>query len=135
VNAQQPNWKNAAERVVTLQRKMQAVSPALLAPLRLGNRSFVLKEIQPSEDRLALAAWEGKFRRLENVVISMGGLVASSHLRTAAWRGAASRDELRDFAIAQPWKRELTQLANSVKARIGVQWKQFSVAYDQGRLH
>src|SRR5262249_7003240 len=51
----QPIWRSEAERVVAVQRWVQAVSPALLGPVRIGRTSFVVRELQPTEDRLDLA--------------------------------------------------------------------------------
>ena len=39
----QPWWKNEAERVTEIQRRMQHVSPALLNTVRIGKTYFVLK--------------------------------------------------------------------------------------------
>ena len=51
----QPGWADDAVRVVSIQRIMQAVSPAMLDAVRFERRPFVVKELQPSTDRLDLA--------------------------------------------------------------------------------
>lgn len=51
----QPRWANEAVRVVTVQSWVQAVSPALLAPLTLRRKPLVLRELQPTADRLRTA--------------------------------------------------------------------------------
>ena len=45
-----------AQRVVEVQQHMQAVCMALLAPVKFGGQSFVLRELQPQQDRLMLGA-------------------------------------------------------------------------------
>ena len=41
----QPAWASEAQRVVKVQQRMQAVSVALLAPVKFGGQSFVLREL------------------------------------------------------------------------------------------
>jgi uncharacterized protein (DUF2252 family) len=67
LNASQPEWSDDAVRVVSIQRTMQAISPALLHAAKFRKQSFVLKELQPSIDRLELARWRGKPRRIRQV--------------------------------------------------------------------
>ena len=48
----QPAWPSQAHRVVAVQRRMQAVSMAFLHPIVDGKSSYVLRDLQPSEDRV-----------------------------------------------------------------------------------
>lgn len=49
----QPRWTSEAERITALQCRMQAATAAFLHPVMLaGGRPFVLRALQPSEDRL-----------------------------------------------------------------------------------
>ncbi|MCX7135265.1 MAG: DUF2252 family protein, partial [Proteobacteria bacterium] len=50
----QPKWASEAQRVVGCQRIVQAISPALLHAVDGGRKSYVLKELQPTADRLDL---------------------------------------------------------------------------------
>ncbi|MFI5236214.1 MAG: DUF2252 family protein, partial [Gemmatimonadales bacterium] len=45
----QPAWRSEAERVVAIERWVQAVAPALLQPMRMERRSWVLRELQPAK--------------------------------------------------------------------------------------
>ncbi len=58
--------------MVTTQRVAQAISPALLHAVTIGERPFVLKELQPMTDRLDLERWDGRIERLESTIASMG---------------------------------------------------------------
>ncbi len=64
VDTPQPQFADAAERVVFTQRLMQARSPAFLQPILLANTSYILRELQPSEDRLEIDALVGRPKRL-----------------------------------------------------------------------
>ena len=128
----QPAWKDEAERVVTLQRQIQAIPPALLSAVTIGKRPFVLKELQPVEHRANLAAWDGKFKRLELAVINMAQLTAWGHLRAAGWRGAAAREELCGYGADGRWAKGLLELARQHSRAITGQWREFCTAYDDG---
>ena len=43
-----------AHRVVAVQQRMQAVSMAFLQPVTMGHASYVLRGLQPTEDRVSL---------------------------------------------------------------------------------
>lgn len=58
----QPTWPNEALRIVQIQHRMQAICPALLQRVTIEGQSFVLRELQPTEDRLQLEHWHGKLR-------------------------------------------------------------------------
>ncbi len=126
----QPVWKDDADRIVTLQRQLQAIPPALLTPVRIGGRPFVLKELQPSEHRVNLLLGKGKPRRLEKVVTAMGELVAWSQLRSAGWRGASGREQLIDFGRDGLWTQELLELAQQRSGLMRKIWRQYCMAYD-----
>ena len=128
----QPKWTDDAARVVTLQRCMQAIPPALLTPIRIGKKAYVLKELQPSEDRVNLELWNGRLRRLEKVMKSMGELVAWGQLRASGWRDAAIREELSDFGEDTRWVKGLVELAVQRSQLVTKQWQEYARAYDHG---
>lgn len=68
LTAQQPDWASDAERVAQLQHRAQAIAPAFLSTIIDGNRSYLLKELMPQQDRLNLRQWNGKLSRLHKVV-------------------------------------------------------------------
>ena len=134
LKARQPAWASEAERVMTLQRTLQAISPALLACLQIGRTSYVLKELQPEEQRVNLDAHRDAPEKLESVVRSMGALTAWSQLRAAAWRGSAGREELMEFGADTRWCKELLELARERSDVIAGYWKEYCGAYDAGDL-
>lgn len=128
----QPSWRDEAERVVTLQRTVQAIAPALLTSFSIGTRSFGLKELQPSEHRVNLDSWNGKLQRLGTVISSMGEMVAWAQLRGAGWRESASRDQLSDFAQEMNWTQGLIELARQRNRLITQYWQEYCEGYDTG---
>lgn len=96
--AQQPRWRSGGERIVTVQKRGQAIAPAFLMPVRYAGRSFVLKELQPLQDRLSLEQACGEPARFFEIMTAMGHLVAWSALRSSGRQGAANADALIAFA-------------------------------------
>ncbi len=121
----QPQWSNQAERSLTNQKRMQGNSPALLLPLEEHNKSYVLRELQPTEDRVNLSVWNGTIRRLERVVETMGSLTAWSQLRSAARSGSALPDDLISFGQNPSWKKEILNYAQTYSRQVEADYQSF----------
>lgn len=128
----QPVWRSEAERVVTTQHRMQAIAPALLRALPMDGVSVVLRELQPTEDRLALASMGGRPHRLHRVIADMGRLVGWAHLRASGRGGAADADVLGAFARTSGWRRALLGYAHWYRRQVDADYRQFATAYDGG---
>ncbi len=130
----QPEWTSEAQRVVELQRRGQAIAPAFLAPLAEAGRSYVLRELLPTQDRLRLALWNGKRSRLEKVLDAMGKLVAWSHLRGSGRQGSAIADEWVAFGRRRDWRKPLLDYARAYARQVRKDWKEFVGAFEEGVL-
>lgn len=126
VKTGQPRWPSEAERVVAVQQRVQAASPAFLAPVTIGERSYTLRELLPSQDRLALSEWNGKLRRLEKVLATMGRTVAWNNLRSGGRQGSAIADEWIDFGQREDWTDPLLAYARQYAKRVHEDWKAFT---------
>lgn len=131
VKCKQPKWESEAHRIVSVQRRVQAISPAFLSPVIFNNDPFVLKGLQPSSDRLALEKWNGKIKRLEQVIRTMGEVVAWSHLRSGGQSGSAIADEWMSFGRHRDWQAPLLKYAMGYAAKIETDWKKYSNEYDR----
>ncbi len=129
VGRKQPRFRSEAERVVEIENRMQAVGPAFLTPVSIGGRSFTLRELQPSADKLDLAATRPDAAALEQVLWSMGELTAWSQLRSAGRGGSATIDDLIAFAANAPRNndhfRRLAALSRDWARRIEADWRDF----------
>ncbi|MBB5425536.1 uncharacterized protein (DUF2252 family) [Paraburkholderia atlantica] len=132
VTATQPQWQTEAQRVVEVQRRNQAVSQAFLHAVEFNQRSYVLRSLQPSEDRVALADWDGKLPRLAAVINSMAELSAWAHLRSGGRQKSAIADDLIAFGSRRDWQLPLIDLATQCEAQVAADWKAYCEAYDRG---
>ena len=134
LTAPQPKWPDDAIRVVSIQRTMQAISPALLHAAKVRMQPFVLKELQPSIDRLDLMRWRAKPRRLRKAVEGMGHVAAWAHLRGCGQYGGASVQVLQAYVRAQRWSREADRLGEVAAARMQRAWRVYCRDYDAGAV-
>ena len=102
---EQPAWADEAQRVVDVQDICQASCPAYLTAMPIGGRPFVVRELQPVEDRVALEQLARRPKRFVDALSSMADVAAYAHLRAAGRLGAASPETMVEFGfelMAQP---------------------------------
>ncbi|MBC7786802.1 MAG: DUF2252 domain-containing protein [Methylophilaceae bacterium] len=122
----QPSWASEAERVVTTQRRLQAVSPAFLSAVNIDDKSYVLRELHPTQDRLSLNLADGKVKPLQEVIKSMGEIVAWAQLRSSGRQGSAIADQLIQFAEQpQQWRKDLLDYATKYAKVVHQDWLSF----------
>ena len=132
LTATQPEWVSEAERVVALQRRMQAVSMAFLHPVVMNGKSYVLRALQPLEDRVPLAKYHKHIDYMVGVVRVMGECVAWAQLRSSGRQGSAIADELIDFAGGKKWRPKLLKSAFELANQVHADWQTYCEAYDDG---
>ncbi len=136
----QPAWADEANRIAAIQQRMQAVEHAFLHAVKLGALPCILKELQPSEDRVAIGEWgkiggknggksgNKKLERLEQVVAGMARILAWDQLRASGRAGSANADALIDFAQRDDWDTEILAAAAEMTRTNRMQWQQFTQA-------
>jgi uncharacterized protein (DUF2252 family) len=128
----QPAWESEAHRIVTLQRRVQAVSMAFLQPVVFNGGAYVLRGLQPSEDRMTLDGSERSKAELALALQAMGRVVAWGQLRSAGRGGSAIADELVDFAQRRKWQAALLAASRDCAAQVRKDWASFGGAFDDG---
>ena len=130
----QPRWTNDAERIVEVQKRIQAASPALLHPVVLPDGgSYVLRELQPMEDKMSLQTLVGNMKKLADVVATMGQLCGWGHLRSGGRQGSAIADELIAFGLAyNTWRQPLADYARQYGRQVKTDYTAYCQAYDEG---
>ncbi len=128
----QPAWKSEAHRVVAVQRRMQAVPMAFLQPVRFLEAAYVLRALQPSEDRITLNGAQQSREALEQVIVTLGRLLGWTQLRSAGREGSASADELIDFGRRQKWKTRLLDATQAIAAQVAQDAEVYNQAWDEG---
>lgn len=121
----QPTWPDEAARLAGIQRRMQSVDHAFLHPAKLGAESCIVKELQPSEDRVAIGDWGGQILRLKEVVATMGRVIAWDQLRASGRSGAAGADRLIDYAKRPGFVKQVMASAITMAIITRRQWSDY----------
>jgi uncharacterized protein (DUF2252 family) len=130
LSAIQPAWSNQAERTVALQQRMQAVSMAFLHPVVMNHEAYVLRALQPTEDRIPIAQYHNHIEYLSGAVRSMAQCLAWAQLRSSGRQGSATTDELIDFAQRKKWRNKLTSLAYELAGQVKSDWEVYCSGYE-----
>jgi uncharacterized protein (DUF2252 family) len=130
----QPTWKTEAHRVVALQRRMQAVSMAFLQPVSVAQRPYVLRALQPAEDRITLSRSRRSLAELEQAIGGMGRIVAWAQLRSAGRDGSAIADELIEFDWRKKWKEQLLGASHDCAVQARKDSATYNAAWDDGEF-
>lgn len=129
----QPNWSDQAERVTTIQRWVQGTPPALLAPVELEENFYVLRELQPIEDKVNLELICGKLGRLETLVQMIAKVVAWGQLRSAGHQGAEAAYDLQDFGQSSQWRKDLLGYARQYAGKVEEDYREFCLALREAK--
>ncbi len=134
VKISQPKWNSEAERVVSIQQRVQATPKAMLSPVLIDSVPFVLSGLQPSQDRVSLDLWNGKLRRLERVLETMGEITAWAQLRSGGRQKSAIADELIAFSQDADWRSPLLDYAQSYAQQVTEDYQEFCATSAQKML-
>lgn len=132
VKTKQPHWTSEAQRIVVTQRRVQAVSMAFLQPVSIENKSYVLRGLQPLEDRVALDGTKQSIAEIRRTISTMGQIVAWGQLRSSGRQGSAIADELIDFASRPKWQGKLLAISQDCANQVEQDAATFAHAYDRG---
>lgn len=127
VKLPQPHWESEAHRIVTIEQRMQGTPAALLTTVLLEDKYYVLRELQPMQDKINLAEWNGKLKRLEKVLKTMAEVTAWDQLRSGGRQGSAIADDLIAFASASSfdWKKEILDYAKRYADQVEADYAAF----------
>jgi uncharacterized protein (DUF2252 family) len=132
VGIPQPAWGSEAERVVAIQQRMQNINPALLSTTRFQDVSYVVKEMQPTADKIDFLTVRHRYRDIACVVEDMAFLTASAQLRSAGRQGAAIPDELIAYGQASHWQASLLDYAMRYAQQVRNDYRDYFTAYKAG---
>jgi uncharacterized protein (DUF2252 family) len=134
ISTTQPAWTSEADRVISVQRKMQNRCPALLSTSNFRGKSFIMQEMQPTKDSIDFRLLGDRYRDMYSVVDSMAMLTASSQLRSSGQDGSAITDELKRFARDTGWQDQVLDFATRYAQKVRKYYNDFHTDYKSGIL-
>jgi uncharacterized protein (DUF2252 family) len=129
----QPAWPTEADRIVHIQNRVNNVLPTLLNALLTDvSKSFVLKELQPEQDKFDYNYWDGEMDSLEDLLRTMAQITASGHLRSSGRQGSSITDDLIAFAHETTWQKDLLHYCAQYPQKVHRDYFIFCEAYEEG---
>ena len=125
IRIKQPKWNNEAERIVTIQKRMQNVSPALSSVTIFKDESYIVQEMQPTKDSIDFKLLKNSYRDMYQVIDDMAMLTASSQLRSSGRQGSAIADELIAFGKSEEWHEQVLKYAFHYVRRVKADYRNF----------
>ncbi|MDJ1497550.1 DUF2252 family protein [Cytophagaceae bacterium DM2B3-1] len=128
----QPKWDNEAHRIVAIQQRMQAFSPAFLTAMELDQTSFVLKQLQPSEDKIDFASLGHKPKKIIKILENIAQLLAWAQLRSGGRQGSSITDDLITFSQEKGWQKNLMAYTEDLSEQMNQHHQSFTKAHQDG---
>jgi uncharacterized protein (DUF2252 family) len=124
----QPQWTNQATRVMQVQKLVQPAPPALLAAIDFNGGSYLLRELQPTQDKIDLNADRISLNQLEKLIETIGQIVAFAHLHSSGKMGAAIDRDLIEFGRNLDWHQEILNYATNYARQVRIDYQDFCKA-------
>ena len=130
----QPKWSSESDRVTNIQGMMQYAPPRFMGTLSIKDKDFVLKQLQPSAQKIDHTLCQKKMKNVETVMTTMAQAVASAQLRSASRKGSVDVDELIKYSVQSFWQTELIQTAIDYTAVMKKYFKDYCELYRKGGM-
>ncbi|HEY9001579.1 MAG TPA: DUF2252 family protein [Mucilaginibacter sp.] len=122
---QQLQWKDDAERVTQIQKRMQYAPAALLSTTVFRDTPFLIQELQPVKDTIKFKLLKDEYRNLYQVIDDMGMLTASTQLRSGGMQGSSNIDEFMAFGKDRGWQQAVIDYAFSYCEQVKSDYDEF----------
>jgi uncharacterized protein (DUF2252 family) len=124
----QPEWQHSAIRVMKVQQLVQSSPPALLAAIEFDDRSYLLRELQPTQDKIEIEPDRISLDRFETLIDMMAEITAFTHLHGSGKLGAASAQDLIDFGRNLDWQQQVLNYALNYVKQVQLDFEYFCQA-------
>jgi uncharacterized protein (DUF2252 family) len=124
----QPQWANSATRVLTVQQLVQPTPPALLAAIEFNDSSYLLRELQPTQDKIGLKAGKISLSQLEKLIDIMAQVTAFTHLQGSGKLGAVITADLVTFGTNLTWQQSVIDYAANYAKQVQIDYQEFRQA-------
>jgi len=129
INAKQPVWESEAQRAISIKFRMQDVPEALLTTTNFKGDTYILQEMQPTEDKIDFHQVEDHYSRIYEAIHDMAMLTASAQLRSAGMRGSAVADDLMNYGKNDTWQKQIVEYAKDYAEQVKKDYLQYSNDY------
>jgi uncharacterized protein (DUF2252 family) len=135
ITTQQLQWPTEADRVITIQKRMQNVSASLLGTTVFREESYVIQQLQPVKDTIKFKLLKDEYRDIYQVIDDMAALTASAELRSGGIQGSAIIDELAAWGNDTEWQQTIIDYSRKYAAKVKLYYKQYVIDYKVGKFN
>jgi uncharacterized protein (DUF2252 family) len=128
----QPIFDSEAERIVSIQKRMQNIPPAQLSTLDFQGKSYVMQEMQPTRDRFNFELIENDTEKVCKVIEDMAMISASCYLSSRGRQGSSIGDELIEFGKRNDWPQKIIDYALYYIQKVKKDYYDFKEDMDNG---
>ena len=128
----QPSWLTDANRIVAIKQRMQIITPALLSATAFSGESYVIKEMQPTADKVNFQLIKDQYKDIRQVIEDMATLTASAQIRSSGRQGSAIADEMIAYGEDSQWQDKILDYAMEYTIQIKKDYLDFLKAYNAG---
>lgn len=132
VPVKQLQWATEAERIISIQKRMQNVSASLLSTTVFRDDSFVIQELQPVKDTIKFKLLKDEYRDIYQVIDDMASLVASAQLRSGGIQGSSIIDDLSAFGASNDWQEAVIDYSMKYAKKVNRDYQQYLKDYKKG---
>ncbi|MFM9837753.1 MAG: DUF2252 family protein [Cyclobacteriaceae bacterium] len=130
----QPTWSSDAERIVVIQGLMQYALPRFMDTLSVNGEKYVLKQLQPSAQKINYSLCHKKMKNVETVMTTMAQALASAQIRSAARKGSADVEALIKFSSQSIGQAELVQMAIDYSKTMKNYFNEYQALFKKGKM-
>jgi uncharacterized protein (DUF2252 family) len=131
LKSRQPKWTSDAERIVTVQDFMQYAPPRFMGTLSVDNEKYVLKQLQPSAQKIDHTLCHKKMKNVETVMTTMAQALASAQIRSESRKGSADVEELMKFSVNSLWQTQVVSTAIAYVSVMKSYFKEYRKLYKE----
>lgn len=132
VTVKQPSWLNEAQRICSLQYRMEHMTPGDLDTFNFRNEWYVTRWLQPLADKINLEDFINERDKQTDLINTFARLAASAQLRSSGRQGSATIDELIKFGANNEWISAVADYAKTYAATVKKDYREYCRDYDKG---
>ena len=132
VTVKQPSWLNEAQRICSLQYRMEHMTPGDLDTFNFRNEWYVTRWLQPLADKINLEDFINERDKQTDLINTFARLAASAQLRSSGRQGSATIDELIKFGANNEWTSAVADYAKTYAATVKKDYREYCRDYDKG---
>ncbi len=126
LNIKQPKWDTEAERIISIQHRMQNVPPAMLSAGVFKGEDYIIQEMQTAKEGINLNLIKHNYRYIYRVISDMAILTASAQIRSSGRQRSATCDELIEFGHRQDWQQFILDYAVAYHQKVKKDFNTFT---------